>query len=153
MALSEALGEPINSYALTPLPESDALMREFRNGYQAVTSSAQAIYQKFFLLGEETSVFKLADCMAELLAEDVYLLTKWTEECGAVKLSSAGLLRRAKSVIKLDRDSLSLISLDQVEGLLIDYNPDDQQQTYEISVWGKRWPTYAFECDPEKSAE
>ncbi len=94
------------------------------------------------------SVFKLTDCLADRLSENVYFLTQKGEDCGAVRVNVSALLKHAKLVIGLDGDSLSALSLDGVEGLLIDYNPDDEQQTYEVAVWGDRWPVQALGCDP-----
>jgi len=145
-ALSRTLGDPIDATALAPLPNSDVLLVTFRNGYQAAQSPWA--YRRFFLRRDESSVFRLAACLAERLSEDVYFLTKKGANCGAVRVSVAALLKHAKAVISLDGDSVSALSLDGVEGLLIDYNPDDEQQTYEVAVWGDRWPVQALECDP-----
>lgn len=146
IAISKALGVPVDARALLPLPDSDTLMNSFRAGYQA--AKPPSAYRRFFLRRDELSAFKLADCLAERLSEDVYFLTKKGENCGALRVSMTDLLKHAKSVIHLDGDSLSAASPDGVEGLLIDYNPDDDQQTYQVAVWGNRWPVHALECDP-----
>jgi hypothetical protein len=32
------------------------------------------------------------------------------------------------------------LSEDRRDGILIDSNPDDPVEAFEIAVWGKRWP-------------
>jgi len=148
-ALSDALHEPIDASALVSLPESDALMDVFRGGYEIAAAGGPLSYRKFFRRREEPLVLKLAGCLAgRLLSEEVYFLPKQSEDCGGVRLSISALLRQPESIIRLDGDSVSAVSLDRSQGLLIDQNPDDQMQAYEVAVWGDRWSVLAFECDP-----
>src|SRR5450631_3454915 len=139
-ALSDALGEPIEANALISLPDTDTLLETFRDGYLCATAPGALSYRKFFLPNEEASVFRLAFCLAERLRdEDGFFLTKLSEECGAVHLNVSTLLKHAESVIRFDGDSVSALSKDRQEGLLIDHNPDDPEQAYEVAVWGGRW--------------
>jgi hypothetical protein len=86
---------------------------------------------------------------AELPTEAAYLMTKMSDYCGAVSLPLSTLLRHAGAIIRLDGDSLSVISLDHKEGLLIDYNRDDEDQNYEVTIWGNRWPTAVLSCSTD----
>ena len=146
--LAEILGEPVGTHALLPLPETDALLMVFRNGYQNAIKTRTASYRRFFVPGERPSVLRLADCLADQLPlENVFFLTKLSEDCGAVSLSLCVLLRHAASIIRLDGDSLSALSNDHTQGILIDHNSDDPQQAYEVAVWGDRWSRIALACD------
>ncbi len=150
-SLSEALGEPIAASALVPLPESDDLVEAFRNGYQRTVNGGIPSYRRFFLQPEASRVFQLADCLADrMLGERGFLLTKRNTDCGAVTLDISILLKHVGSVIRFDGDSLAAMSTDRTQGLLIDHNPDDHEQTYEAAVWGDRWSLLALACDPEE---
>jgi hypothetical protein len=65
----------------------------------------------------------------------------------AVRLRVATLLSHAASIISLDGDSLSALSLNGKEGLLIDHNADDPVHRYEVTIWGERWPIVAVACE------
>jgi hypothetical protein len=66
---------------------------------------------------------------------------------GAVRVNASVLLAHTASIIRLDGDSLSAISSDATQGILIDHNPDDPPQAYEVVVWGDRWSPLGFACD------
>jgi len=149
-ALSEALGDPVDSSALVPLPDSDALMRRFRDGYLDARKEGPFTYRRFFLSNEDTRVFRLADCLADRLGtEPAFLLSKAAETCGAVRVGMSTLLKHTASVIRIDGDSLYAMSADGAQGLLIDHNPDDHEQTFEVAVWGERWQPATLACDPK----
>lgn len=142
--MSEALGEPIEASALVSLPESDALLEAFRNGYQRVINGEPLGHRAFFRAPEARHVFQLTDCLADQTAgERAFLLAKVRTDCGAVVADISMLLRHAASVISFDGDSLCAMSMDRTQGLLIDHNPDDIEQTYEVAVWGDRWSPFA----------
>jgi hypothetical protein len=85
-----------------------------------------------------------------MVGERVFLLAKLWTDCGAVIVDASMLLRHTASIINFDGDSVSAISMDQTQGLLIDHNPDDVEQTYEVAVWGDRWTPLARACDLEE---
>jgi hypothetical protein len=147
-AVAEAVGEPVDMKSLVPLPETDILREAFRAGYQNVVREATVGYRKLFLPSQSSLVFRLATCLADQVStERSFFLTKLSEYCGAVSLNLSVLLKHAASIIKLDGDSLSALSTDQTEGILIDHNPDDPEQAYEVAVWGDRWPLMVLACD------
>jgi len=152
-SLSEALGEVIEASALVPLSESDVLLELFRNRYQRAINGSLLSYREFFRGSDARRVFHLTDCLADrLLGERAYLLAKPNTNCGAVTLDISTLLRHTAPLIRFDGDSLSAMSMDHTQGLLIDHNPDDSEQTYEAAVWGDRWSLLARACDRKELA-
>ena len=146
--LSRALEQTIEVSALVSFEESDSLLGLFREEYRAAQSDDAISYRKFFSKEEGKLIFELAKCLAHrLVDEEAYFLTKLGEDVGAVKVNTSALLNHAESVIDFDGDSISLLSNDRGQGLLIDSNPDDPEQTYEIAVWGDRWPLLALACN------
>jgi len=147
-AIAEAIREPVDMKSLVPLPETDALRETFRTGYQNVVREATVGYRRFFLPNQGNRVFRLATCLADQVpSESCFFLTKMSEYCGAVRMNFSVLLEHAASIIQLDGDSLSALSIDRTEGILIDHNPDDREQAYEVAVWGDRWPLILLACD------
>ncbi len=146
--LSEALGESVEAGALQSLPETDVLLRAFREGYQAAIKDGALRYRRFFFATERASVLRVADCLGDQLpTESVFFLTRLSSDCGAVRVDASTLLSHTASIIRLDGDSLSVISSDQTQGILIDHNPDDPPQAYEVVVWGDRWSLLGLACD------
>ena len=90
----------------------------------------------------------LANCFGEQISgESVRFLTKLGPDPVVVEISASILLTKAESVIHLDGDSLAVLSHDGKDGILIDYNADDEEQVYELSVWGERWPITIMACE------
>ena len=148
--LSEALGESVDETALLPPSDTDAIMESFRVGYQTAIRPGEVSYRRFFRPVERSLVLRLADCLAEKLpSERVFFVTKLSKDCGAVSLRLSALLNHTASIIRLDGDSLSALSEDRKQGILIDQNPDEPEQTYEVVVWGDRWPLLALACDQD----
>ena len=146
--LSEALGELVGTSALVSPENTNALMEAFRSGYQSAIKDSAVSYRRFFLPSERSIVLCLADCFADRLpTEEVFFLSKLGKDCVAVCLTISVLLRHTASVIRLDGDSLSALSKDHTQGVLIDHNPDDPEQAYEITAWGDRWPMLILACD------
>ena len=150
--LSEALGETIDATALVPPLETDEIMESLRVGYQTAIRPGEVSYRKFFRSNERKLVLRLTDCLAgSKSTEEVYLVTKLSNDCGAVRLSLSVLLDHTASIIRFDGDSLSALSKDRNQGILIDQNSDDIEQAYEVVLWGDRWPLLALACDQDHS--
>jgi hypothetical protein len=148
--LSEALGESVDASVLLPPSDTDTIMESLSAGYQSAIRPGAVSYRRFFLPDERSLVLRLADCLAERLSgERVFFVTKLSKDCGAVSLSISALLKHTASIIRLDGDSLSALSEDRKQGVLIDQNPDDPEQAYEVVVWGDHWPLLALACDPD----
>ena len=139
--LSERLGEPIEVSALIPVLEADTIREAFRTGYQRAISQGTLSYRRTFPPDKRSTLFSIVDRFGESLpAEEVFLLSKLGKGRGVVKLDISVLLKHAALVIKFDGDSLSALSRDLSQGVLIDRNADDPRAAYEIVVWGDSWP-------------
>lgn len=146
--LSKILGEPVQSDALVSLPTTDTLIQAFRAGYRTTLEGRAFCYRRFFPDQEKNLVLRLADRMAERLSDEpALLLTKMSEYCGAVRVGVSVLLLHASLVIRLDGDSLSVLSADHTQGLLIDFNFDSEDETFEAAIWGDRWPLSVLDHD------
>jgi hypothetical protein len=140
-SLSNALDMPVDATALIAPLEADSLMTGFRTGYSHATERGAPSYRRFFHQGELPLLLNLTDSLVHRLgAEEVYLLTKFEGDCRVVVLNVTALFSRVGAVIEFDGDSLCALSKDHSQGVLIDHNPDDLDQTYELTVWGDRWP-------------
>ncbi len=146
--LSEAIGGQIDLNALATLPDTDALLETFRAGYQRSKTADGMVYQRYFHPNQKAKLFEISDCIGKRLpAETAFLITKNSHFCGAVKTDILTVLGHAASVIRLDGDSVCLVSEDRQQGLLMDQNIDDPEQTYELTVWGHRWSSAVSYCD------
>jgi hypothetical protein len=138
--LSKALGVRIDTNRLVDTSGVDELMIASQRGYAGITKRDELGYRRFFRPNERARVLHLAGCLADRLGiEEVFFLTKFEEDLRAVKLCGSELFKRANAIIDFDGDSLSVLSEDRSQGILIDYNPDDYEQAYEIAIWGDRW--------------
>lgn len=146
--LSEAIGARIDSNASATLPDTDALLETFRVGYQRSKTADGMVYQRYFRSNQKAKLFELSDCIGKRLpADTAFLITKNSHFCGAVRTDIRTVLDHAGSIIRLDGDSVYLVSEDREQGLLIDQNLDDPEQTYELTVWGHRWSAAVSYCD------
>jgi hypothetical protein len=139
--LCEALGESVDEAALVSAVDSDAIMMAYRSGYQGTVAGAVLSYRRYFRPNERKLVFRAADCLGhQLPAEEVFFLSKMGTDTGVVKLNLSVLLRNAEAVMHFDGDSISALSADHGQGLLIDHNPDEHNEAFEVAIWGDRWP-------------
>jgi hypothetical protein len=146
--LSIALGEPIHQAAFLSLRETDKVNASFRRGYGTAVMDDSAASRRYFNSAETELVFQLLDRLAgHVPNEPCLLLARQKNDCGAIRSRLDVLLRHAASVIKFDGDSLCAISVDQTQGFMVDSNPDDQRQTYEITVWGNKWAALTALCE------
>jgi len=154
-ALGEALGTNVSPESLLSLPQTDTLAESFKIGYQQASESHAISFRRSFAPRQAQSFLKLIDCFAGQLTKekDVVFLTKLSDVCGAVLVSAPTLLRHAEAVINFDGDSLSALSGDRQQGVLLDFNPDDTDHFYEVTVWGDHWAMLIIGCvDRRKDA-
>jgi hypothetical protein len=145
--LCQALDSPVESVSIVDLQQTDALITLFRQAYQNAISGDIISYRRFFERREEQLVFHLADCIAKQLKNEYcYAFTKQSEDCGAFESNVANLLKRTIEMIEFDGDSISVLSLDLSQGILIDRNEGDSTHAYEVAIWGDRWPLVALAC-------
>jgi hypothetical protein len=155
VALGQVLGTDVRADSLLSLPQTDVLTQAFKIGYQQASKSQAISFRRSFAQHQAQSFLKLIDCFAGLLTkeDDVVFLTKLSDVCGAVLVSAPTLLRHAEAVINFDGDSLSALSGDQQQGVLLDFNSDDTEHYYEVTVWGDRWAILILGCvDRRKDA-
>lgn len=146
--LSKALCRQVEEKSLVDPLNFDTLMENFRTGYANALKSGALSYRRFFHRGELPIAENLAGSLAQQLGtEQVYLLTKFNGDDRGVLLDAATLFSRIGSIIEFDGDSLCALSEDRTQGVLLDHNPDDNGQTYELAVWGDRWPLLIFARD------
>lgn len=149
--LTQALDSAVDATAIASIEESDSLLEAFRSGYRIAKCDKSIGYHRSFSSQGEKVVFEMAACLADRLAkEKAFFLTKIAEDVEAVSVNISALLERAESMLNFDGDSLCVVSSDRTEGLLIDRNPDDVNQSYEVTVWGDRWPLCLLECEPDR---
>lgn len=138
--LAAILGEPIEHVNALSLTESDELAALFWNHCRSTADTKSSSYRRGFSRNEKPLLKQLAESLAhEVAEEDVYLFTRRLEDCGVIRVNLSTLLQRFEPVILSDGDSVAALSLDRTQGILIDYNADDEDQTYEAVVWGERW--------------
>jgi hypothetical protein len=154
-ALGEALGTNVSPESLLSLPQTDVIVESFKVGYRRALESHAISFRKSFSQRQAQSFLKLIDCFSGQLTKEevVVFLTKLSDVCGAVLVSAPTLLGHAEAVINFDGDSLSALSRDQQQGVLVDFNPDDIEHFYEVTVWGDRWAMLILDCvDRRKNA-
>ena len=140
-SLRKVLDTPVDATTLIPPLEADALMTDFRIGYANAMESDALNYRRFFHQNELPLVQNLAEGLAQqLVGEEVYLLTKFNGDSRGVVLDACVLFSRVGPIIEFDGDSLYALSIDRSQGVLVDHNVDDNEQAYELTVWGDRWP-------------
>lgn len=146
--LSSVLGVSIEESALASIEESNDILLLIRTGYQTSIRPQVASYRRFFKASQKDLVFQFADRFSLFIpGETAFFVSKQSRDCGAVRVKLALLLSHVASVISFDGDSLSALSEDRQQGILIDHNADDTEQAYEIAVWGDRWPLLAMNCE------
>lgn len=147
--LSDILGREIVADAVASAEDSDSLLETFKEGYRAAKEVSSISYRRFFTFDRRRQVFQLATCLAERFneGEKATFLTKLGDDIGGIKVEISPLLKQTERVLEFDRDSITVLSNDKKQGILIDYNRDDPTQTYEITVWGDQWPVQVLACE------
>jgi len=139
--LSAALGGPVTHAELLDLTQTDSVRTRLREGYSIVLENRQPSFHKFFKKDQESQVLYLIDCLAITIgSEKAILHIKNSEFCGAILSEASAFLKCPKEIIELDGDSLSILSADYQQGLILDLNRDEVYEHYELAVWGDRWP-------------
>jgi hypothetical protein len=150
--LSFALARTVEADSIASLEDSDSLLEDFRRGYRSAKLEGASSYRRFFTLNERRKVFELATCLAnQISGENVFLLITLNGETVAVVVEVSALLKRAEALLGLDGDSISIVSSDRGQLLLIDRNQDDPVQAFEVTAWGDRWPLCILTCDSKMS--
>ena len=136
--LSGALGRPMSSDSLLAISESDALRIAHRYGYQKTVIRAANTYRDLQSQSGLAAIgIKIEKLRHQLQNESAILLPSHFELC--VRIETNEVLNHFKAVLKFDCDTLMLASPAGEDGLMLDWNPDDREETYEFAVWGESW--------------
>jgi hypothetical protein len=145
--LSIALGIQITHEHLLPLAQTDLIRSSISNGYGSVLHHREPSFRRFFSQRETEQLSSFLACCANTLKQqDAILHTKNSEFCGAISHAADVFVNRFQEVIQLDGDSLSVLSKDGTQGLVVDFNADELMEHYEVVVWGDRWPIMILSC-------
>ena len=145
-ALSSATGSEITLAMLTDLPEYDSLLEHFQREYKKAKAPGSTALSVIYSKERKRIVFSVTSCFARWLNEPIFLLTKQSETCGAVRLEGCHLLQDCDAILALDGDAVMVLSQDRSQGMLLDCNADDTACCYELTVWGDRWPPAMHKC-------
>ena len=139
--LSTALGVSVTPKELLDLAETDTVSSILSDGYRVVLEGRQPSFRKFFSKAQESHLLYLVDGLNNRIGtESVVLHIKRSHLCGAIVAPASRVLARSKEIIGLDGDSLNIVSTDYRQGLILDFNPDEFEEHYELAIWGDRWP-------------
>jgi hypothetical protein len=139
--LSFALDKSVKSESLLDVTQTDLVRARLNEGYRAALENRMPSFRKFFSKDQQSHFIHAVDCLCVAIgSEKVILHIKNSEFCGAILSEALALLKRSKEIIELDGDSLSILSADHQQGLILDRNRDEIYEHYELVVWGDRWP-------------
>jgi len=125
-----------------------------RFGYQTARTGDAVSYRRFFSPNERRIVFRLAASLADRIGDETgFLLTRLGVDTEAISANLTAVLANAEAVLNLDGDSVSIVSNDRSQGLLIDRNLDDPIQSYEFAVWGNRWSLLMLASDHKQTSD
>lgn len=130
--LSLALSVGIEKSDFVDLKTTDSLKKEFYTSYKV----SSKMFSKTYSVGNESElnsdIFNLKSRFED---QQVFLITKVSEVCGAVKVPANNAIDNYKAIINLDGDSLNLIALDRKSYFYIDYFEEYGNFFYELSTW------------------
>lgn len=139
--LSVVLGTTVTSKQLLDHTETDNVRHLLSEGYRIVLENRQPSFRKFFSKAQEPQLLYLIDCLTVRTGtEKVILHIKSSDLCGAILSEASTVLNCSKEIIDWDGDSLNILSADYQQGLILDFNPDEIEEYYELAIWGDRWP-------------
>lgn len=134
--LSKLLNVEVEKDDFLYIEETDLLTDKFYNSFK---SSEHKLGMKCLSSEVEKLEEYIENIRIKFTDRGGYLITKQTEECGLLKVSIEKVLEKYKEVIKLDGDSLCILTTDEREGIYIDYfeenNNDFSLWYYELCFW------------------
>jgi hypothetical protein len=145
--LSVALKSSLLEDCLTDIETADRLRQLSSSNYESAKRDTEPAFARYFSKAKQKEVFDLVSCLgAKVSNAPVILLFRQSELCGAVSVDGPTALTKARSLIEVDGDGLTVVAENQEDGLLLDYNPDDIDCCYELVVWGSLWPVLLLPC-------
>jgi len=138
--LSFAIDQHVTSENLLDLAQTDLVRARLKEGYSAVLQNHTPSFRKFFRKDQRSYLLYMVDCLAVAIgSEQAILHIKNSDFCGAIRSEASAFLNCSEKLLLLDGDSLSILSADYQQGLILDINPDEIDEHYELTVWGDRW--------------
>jgi hypothetical protein len=145
--LSIVLRREFDDSMLADFETTDALRRSAGEGYESAKDPREPGFARYFSRAEEARVFSLVACLGtKISGAPAFTLFSQSELCGAVAMEATEALANIRSLIEVDGDGPSVITADRHNGLLLDFNPDDEATCYELAVWGESWPILFLPC-------
>ena len=138
--LSDSIGQQMHRRDLEDLEMTDHLRSELEQSHQGAVARSVDSFRRIFPAEESPTVFGFLSCLGHQLgAEQGYYLCKQSEYCGAARVDLERSLLRSEQLLGFDGDSLALLSLDEQNGLCLDFRADDPVEQYALTVWGQRF--------------
>jgi hypothetical protein len=136
--LSAVLGHQIRNDSLLPMDVSDLYRQVFSSGYQHGLSTGTNFFRMLEpLSGFDSVEARVVQFCARFGTEQALLLPTHFEPC--IRVTVGDVLGRTKAMLDLDRDTIAIASVDRECGFMLDFNPDDPEWTFELTIWGARW--------------
>jgi hypothetical protein len=145
--LSTLLRKEFDDSSFADFEATDELRRLAGEGYESAKDPREPGYAQYFSRAEETYVFSLVACVGtKIKGKPAFVLFRQSERCGAVAMEATEALANIRSLVDVDGDGPSVITADRRDGLILDFNPDDEATCYELVVWGESWPILLLPC-------
>ena len=145
--LSVALKSSLLEDCFTDIETADRLRQLSVSNYESAKHDPEPAFVRYFSKAEQKEVFDLVSCLGTKVSDaPIFLLFRQSELCGAILIGGHTAFAKARSLIEVDGDGLTVVAENQEDGLLLDYNPDDVDRCYELVVWGSLWPVLLLPC-------
>lgn len=145
--LSILLRREFDDLSFADLETTDELRKLAGEGYVSAKDPREPGFARYFSRAEEAYVLSLIACLGtKIKGSPAFALFSQSEVCGAVSLEATEALANIGRLIDVDGDGPSVITADRHDGLLLDFNPDDEDTCYELVVWGETWPILFLPC-------
>ena len=129
----------IKEIELLSLERSDVLWEKFRFLFK------NARERKSFKIENQLDEEGFSKLLAQLLASKEtypgYMFLSQFKEVGAFRVNTDLFLKNADNILKIDGDSIYIISEDSENGIMIDHYESDHGTglTYEVTILGEQW--------------
>ena len=145
--LSILLRREFDDSSFADYETTEELRRLIGEGYESGKDPREPGFARYFSSAEEGYVFSLVACLGtKINGAPAFALFRESELCGAVAMEATEALGSIRSLIDVDGDGVSVITADRRDGLILDFNPDDEATCYELVIWGESWPILLLPC-------
>src|SRR3954451_2917367 len=136
--LSSLLRRGFDDLLFADLETTGELRKLVGEGYVSAKDPREPGFARYFSRAEEAYVLSLVACLGtKIKGSPAFALFSQSEVCGAVSLEATEALANIGRLIDVDGNGPSVITADRHDGLLLDFNPDDEDTCYELVVWGE----------------